>query len=55
MHSPDKPTCIGLDAMGVIFRSEDDVAELLIPFVETLGGVSAPEIVYRQYLAASLG
>jgi hypothetical protein len=26
-------SCLVLDAMGVIFKSADDVAELLIPFI----------------------
>ena len=30
--------CLVPDAMGVIFTADDDVAELLIPFIEERGG-----------------
>ena len=45
-----------LDAMGVIYRAGDDVAELLVPFVRHHGqtGLSA-EAIEREYVAASLG
>ncbi len=46
---------LALDAMGVIYRTADDVAELLVPFVHAKGsGLPAAEIEER-YLAASLG
>ena len=45
-----------LDAMGVLYRAGDDVAELLVPFVRNHGqtGLSA-EAIEREYVAASLG
>lgn len=45
-----------LDAMGVLYQSGDDVAELLIPFVYRHGrpGLSA-ETIEQEYVAASLG
>jgi HAD superfamily hydrolase (TIGR01509 family) len=47
--------CIVLDAMGVIFRAADDVAELLIPFIAETGGNVSTGIVESTYLDASLG
>jgi HAD superfamily hydrolase (TIGR01509 family) len=47
--------CIVLDAMGVIFRAADDVAELLIPFVARNGGTADATIVAAAYIDASLG
>ena len=53
---PDsKQRILVLDAMGVIYRVGDDVADLLVPFIREQGGVedaSAIEAVYRE---ASLG
>lgn len=46
---------IVLDAMGVIYRSGDDVAELLVPFVAARGGTADAAEVLRVYRAASLG
>lgn len=43
-----------LDAMGVIYKNGDDVAELLIPFVSQHSDIDAKEIE-AQYLSASLG
>ena len=48
-------TCLVLDAMGVIFKSADDVAELLIPFVTENTGSSDNETIQSAYLEASLG
>jgi HAD superfamily hydrolase (TIGR01509 family) len=45
--------CVVLDGMGVIFAAADDVAELLIPFVRSVGG--DPTKVDSAYLDASLG
>ena len=45
---------IVLDAMGVIYVSRDDVAELLIPFVADHKG-APPDLVRTAYHAASLG
>jgi FMN phosphatase YigB (HAD superfamily) len=45
-----------LDAMGVLYQSGDDVAELLVPFVRDHGGAGlTAEEIERQYVAASLG
>jgi len=47
--------CLALDAMGVVFRAADDVAELLIPFVRSHGGVEDAGAIRSAYLEASLG
>lgn len=47
--------CLALDAMGVIFQSADDVAELLIPFIAEHGGSSNEAAIQSAYLEASLG
>lgn len=47
--------CLVLDAMGVIFESADDVAELLIPFILEHGGCRVQEEIEAAYLEASLG
>jgi hypothetical protein len=44
-----------LDAMGVIYRAGDDVAELLVPFVQTHGTVCDVSEIERQYTLASRG
>lgn len=44
-----------LDAMGVIYRSADDVAELLIPFVRAKGCRLSSAKIEKHYRAASLG
>ncbi|EPH06220.1 HAD hydrolase, family IA [Propionibacterium sp. oral taxon 192 str. F0372] len=44
-----------LDAMGVIYRSADDVAELLIPFVRAKDCILSAAEIKRHYRAASLG
>ena len=49
-----KRTVIVLDAMGVMYRAGDDVAELLVPYVAAHGGASA-ERVEAAYLRASRG
>lgn len=46
---------LALDAMGVIFRSADDVAELLVPFVHAKGSPLSAAEIETLYLAASLG
>ncbi|MGI9318543.1 MAG: HAD-IA family hydrolase [bacterium] len=48
-------SCLVLDAMGVIFQSADDVAELLIPFIAERSGSFDEEVIQSAYLAASLG
>lgn len=49
------PRCVVLDAMGVIFAAQDDVAELLVPFVRAQGGTPDSRAVEAAYLDASLG
>jgi len=41
--------------MGVIFKSADDVAELLIPFIAEKSGSTDEEVIQSAYLEASLG
>jgi putative hydrolase of the HAD superfamily len=41
--------------MGVIFSAADDVAELLVPFVRSSGGLHDPRAIEAAYVAASLG
>jgi HAD superfamily hydrolase (TIGR01509 family) len=41
--------------MGVIFAAADDVAELLVPFVTSSGGLQDPREIEAAYVAASLG
>jgi len=48
-------SCLVLDAMGVIFKSADDVAELLIPFISEKTGCSDDETIQSAYIEASLG
>ena len=47
--------CVVLDAMGVVFRAADDVAELLVPFVRSRGGVEDVGAIEAAYLDASRG
>ena len=47
--------CLVLDAMGVIFKSADDVAELLIPFIAEKSESVDEEVIQSAYLEASLG
>ena len=46
---------IVLDAMGVMYRAQDDVAELLVPFVERQGSRAGAREVAALYEQASLG
>ena len=48
-------SCLVLDAMGVIFKSADDVAELLIPFIAEKSGSIDGNVIQSAYLEASLG
>ncbi len=48
-------SCLVLDAMGVIFSSADDVAELLIPFIAEKSGTCDEDLIQSAYLQASLG
>jgi FMN phosphatase YigB (HAD superfamily) len=47
--------CLVLDAMGVLFATADDVAELLIPFIRSVGGERDARAIESAYLEASLG
>lgn len=44
-----------LDAMGVIYQSGDDVAELLVPFVQRYCPTMARPVIEQAYLCTSLG
>ncbi|TNF85839.1 MAG: hypothetical protein EP300_15060 [Gammaproteobacteria bacterium] len=44
-----------LDAMGVIFESADDVAELLIPFIGEYSDSQDESLIQATYLQASPG
>ena len=48
-------TTLVLDAMGVMYLAADDVAELLIPFVQDHGGISDRDQISRNYILASVG
>ena len=48
-------SCLVLDAMGVVFKSADDVAELLIPFISERTGSFDEEAIQLAYIEASLG
>ena len=48
-------SCLVLDAMGVIFKSADDVAELLIPFISEKTRSSDEEAIQSAYIEVSLG
>ena len=48
-------SCLVLDAMGVIFKSADDVAELLIPFIAEKSDAFDEKVIHSAYLDASLG
>lgn len=52
--STPKIHSIVLDAMGVIYKAGDDVAELLVPYVAAHGGADAPR-VDAEYVRASRG
>jgi putative hydrolase of the HAD superfamily len=44
-----------LDAMGVIYQSQDDVTELLIPFIREHRGIEDAAAIEKLYTRASLG
>lgn len=54
MPDVEKPILV-LDAMGVIYRVGDDVADLLVPFVREKGGIEDASAIEAVYRAASLG
>jgi hypothetical protein len=47
--------CVVFDFMGVIFEEADDVANLLIPFIERECGYARRDEVQRRYREASSG
>ena len=47
--------CLVLDAMGVIFQSADDVAELLVPFISEKSASCNEADIQSAYLDVSLG
>jgi HAD superfamily hydrolase (TIGR01549 family) len=47
--------CVVLDAMGVMFSAGDDVAELLVPFVQRAKPSLAAGVIESTYSEASLG
>jgi HAD superfamily hydrolase (TIGR01549 family) len=47
--------CIALDAMGVIYPVNDDVKDLLYPFIVEKGGITDYLHVKDRYIEASLG
>ena len=50
------PEILLLDAMGVLYQSGDDVADLLVPFVRKHGRADlASDAIERLYTSASLG
>lgn len=51
----EKMTVLALDAMGVIYRSGDDVGELLIPFIKEHKGTRDISLIEDLYQRASLG
>lgn len=48
-------TILVLDAMGVIYRSCDDVAELLIPYVKEMSVTATDDSIRNAYIQCSLG
>ena len=48
-------TVVALDAMGVIYQAQDDVAELLVPFILGINPKITAASVEKTYLEASLG
>jgi putative hydrolase of the HAD superfamily len=52
----DKPiSVVALDAMGVLYRSADDVTDLLIPYARAHGSWLEPQRILEVYLECSLG
>lgn len=46
---------VALDAMGVLYRSVDDVTELLVPYARAHGSRLEPQRMYELYVECSLG
>lgn len=51
----NRDTVLVLDAMGVIYTAADDVAELLVPFINANGGIADAATIAEHYTSASLG
>lgn len=49
------PLVLALDAMGVIYDHSDDVAELLVPYVRSLGCTMSLDEINERYIQCSLG
>ena len=49
------PRVLVLDAMGVIYKVGDDVADLLVPFIREKNGIQNAADIEAAYLLASLG
>lgn len=54
-EDPAPVTVVALDAMGVIYRSADDVTDLLIPYARAHGSRLEPQRVLEFYVECSLG
>jgi putative hydrolase of the HAD superfamily len=50
-----KPAAVVLDAMGVLYESADDVAELLVPYLREHGAAVRTEEIQEAYVRCSLG
>jgi FMN phosphatase YigB (HAD superfamily) len=50
-----EPASVVLDAMGVLYESADDVAELLVPYVREHGSPLSTADIEETYRRASLG
>jgi HAD superfamily hydrolase (TIGR01509 family) len=46
---------VALDGMGVLYSAQDDVLELLCPFILEKGGIRDTGVIERIYVSASLG
>jgi HAD superfamily hydrolase (TIGR01509 family) len=49
------PAYIALDAMGVLYRSGDDITELMVPYARAHGSRLEPQRMYELYVECSLG
>jgi putative hydrolase of the HAD superfamily len=55
---PEDPSpfkVVALDAMGVLYRSADDVTELLVPYARAKGSRLGTERIHELYVQCSLG
>jgi|BarGraNGADG00212_1021973.scaffolds.fasta_scaffold04520_2 HAD superfamily hydrolase (TIGR01509 family) len=53
--NPSPFRVVAMDAMGVLYRSADDVTELLIPYARARGSRLGPERIHELYVQCSLG